>query len=122
MPGRRAPPSPLRLVQGPTPPRSAPKHTMPSVPRPTFCPPMIVSRGATGRPRASALQVDVVMKEIKSASLSPLSAHASPRSLGSISESPTTLRVRGPWDHSASIILPFEAEEILAPLKAAIVM
>ncbi|KAJ3937442.1 MAG: hypothetical protein NXY57DRAFT_981492 [Lentinula lateritia] len=101
---------------------SAPKHTMPSVPRPTFCPPMIVSRGATGRPRASALQVDVVMKEIKSASLSPLSAHASPRSLGSISESPTTLRVRGPWDHSASIILPFEAEEILAPLKAAIVM
>ncbi|KAJ3881482.1 hypothetical protein F5051DRAFT_106447 [Lentinula edodes] len=56
MPGRRAPPSPLRLVQGPTPPRSAPKHTMPSVPRPTFCPPMIVSRGATGRPRASALQ------------------------------------------------------------------
>ncbi|KAJ3788738.1 hypothetical protein GGU11DRAFT_790208 [Lentinula aff. detonsa] len=122
MPGRRGPPSPLHLAQGPTPPRSAPKHTMPSVPRPTFRPPMIVSRRLTVRPRASALQVEVVMEEIKSASLSPLSACISARSSGSISESPTTLRVRGPWDHSASIILPFEEGKILVPLKAAIVV
>jgi len=35
---RRAPPTPLRLYQGPLPPRSIPKHTLPSVPRPTFVP------------------------------------------------------------------------------------
>ncbi|KAJ3828124.1 hypothetical protein F5880DRAFT_1017798 [Lentinula raphanica] len=119
MPGRRGPPSPLRLAQGPTPPRSAPKHTMPSVPRPTFCPPMIVSRGSSGRPRASALEVEIVMEEmIKSASLSPLTAGGPGRN----SEGGSTLKMRGPWDHSASIILPISVGELLAPLKAAIVV
>ncbi|KAE9407042.1 hypothetical protein BT96DRAFT_174173 [Gymnopus androsaceus JB14] len=106
---RRGPPSPLRLAEGPTPPRSAPKHTMPSMPRPTFCPPMIVSRSA--RPKVSTLQLDA---EIFG---SPMSA--SPRS--SSGWSPTVLRVRGPWDHSSSIPVPFEGE-MLTPLKAAIVV
>lgn len=36
---RRPPPSPLRLVHGPLPPRGESKFTMPSVPRPIFYPP-----------------------------------------------------------------------------------
>ncbi|KAI6117606.1 hypothetical protein EDD16DRAFT_1588052 [Pisolithus croceorrhizus] len=35
---RRPPPSALRLFQGPLPPRSEPKHRLPSVPSPTFYP------------------------------------------------------------------------------------
>ncbi|KAI0085429.1 hypothetical protein BDY19DRAFT_446811 [Irpex rosettiformis] len=35
---RRNPPTPLRLHQGPLPSRTQPKHTLPSVPRPTFVP------------------------------------------------------------------------------------
>ncbi|KIK63764.1 hypothetical protein GYMLUDRAFT_40829 [Collybiopsis luxurians FD-317 M1] len=114
---RRGPPSPLRLAQGPTPARSVPKHTMPSVPRPVFTPPMIVSRGANARPRVSTLQVDVVMEEIKSC-YGPVGD----QSQGSILETARELRIRGPWDHSGSISAQLERGRVLAPLKAAVVV
>ncbi|KAJ7445798.1 hypothetical protein B0H11DRAFT_402990 [Mycena galericulata] len=53
---RRAPPTSLRLVQGPVPPRSLPRHTLPSVPRPTFSQPAMVARGPTPRQQPSSLE------------------------------------------------------------------
>ncbi|KAF5391942.1 hypothetical protein D9757_001683 [Collybiopsis confluens] len=87
---------------------------MPSFPRPVFAPPMIVSRSSNARPRASALRTDV-MEDIKSC-CGPVSG----RSLGSIVDTPTELRVRGPWDHAGSISAQIEARAGLAPLKAAV--
>ncbi|KAJ7074346.1 hypothetical protein C8F01DRAFT_1100209 [Mycena amicta] len=73
---RRSPPSSLRLVQGPVPPRSyvgcvlrlvtpaddnrVPKfgHTLPSVPRPTFSQPAMVVRGPAPRQQASRQESD----------------------------------------------------------------
>ncbi|KAF9070405.1 hypothetical protein BDP27DRAFT_1323992 [Rhodocollybia butyracea] len=95
---RRGPPSPLRLAQGPTPARSVPKFYMPSVPRPTFAPPMVASRGP--RQRVSGLQVDTAIEEISS----PVSAGSS----------------RGPWDHTRLFSIPVSFD--LTPLKRAIVV
>ncbi|KAI0698489.1 hypothetical protein BC835DRAFT_1518789 [Cytidiella melzeri] len=47
---RRSPPSPLRLHKGPLPSRNKPKHTLPSVPRPTFVP--LVPAGPGPLPRS----------------------------------------------------------------------
>jgi hypothetical protein len=48
---RRSPPTPLRLYQGPLPLRSKPKHTLPSVPRPTFVPMVQAGPGPLPRTR-----------------------------------------------------------------------
>ena len=44
---RRAPPTSLRLHQGPMPSRGQPKHTLPSLPRPAFSPPASTRRSDT---------------------------------------------------------------------------
>jgi len=138
---RRPPPSALRLITGPTPPRSAPRHTLPSVPRPAFYPPSAVSRGPSPRGRQSTTLPQPGLNAVDQSTLciltsydsmsspyssstgtptssmpTPSSSNYSPRSLTS---SPKVLR--GPWDHSGSIIVPIDLENVLTPLKPAAV-
>lgn len=91
----------------------APKHTLPSVPRPIFHPLAFVVGPA---PRARCSDQDgttgipalIIPSPAASDSWSP-SGSASGKIL------------RGPWDHSGSIPVPFDVEKMLAPLKAAVV-
>lgn len=57
---RRPPPTPLRLHEGPLPTRSRPKHTLPSVPRPTFVPRIPAVRSPRPRPRARIVGAEAV--------------------------------------------------------------
>ncbi|KAK7043758.1 hypothetical protein VNI00_008370 [Paramarasmius palmivorus] len=111
---RRPPPSALRLVPGPTPPRNAPKHTMPSVPRPTFCPSSIVAKGPASPPRR---------RHKSGSSWSSTDCADVPYlpSTQSVSPAPP-VKIRGPWDHSGSIRLSFDEDSLLAPLKPVVVM
>ncbi|KAJ7871515.1 hypothetical protein B0H14DRAFT_2345176 [Mycena olivaceomarginata] len=105
---RRSPPSSLRLWVGPVPARSIPKHTMPSMPRPTWAQPAALARGPSPRPQAGHKEDPVLavkFSEIPSHLLPP-----TPSSQGSM---------RGPWDHSGSIQLPMDVESLLSPLKPA---
>ncbi|KAF8644149.1 hypothetical protein AX16_008676 [Volvariella volvacea WC 439] len=89
---------------------------MPSVPRPVFYPPNSVSRGPAPRPRdpvGPTLDIPFVNCAADSApssggDLSPVS----PRSQGG-----TPRTVRGPWDHSGSIKVALDVEQLLTPLK-----
>ncbi|ESK87539.1 hypothetical protein Moror_2029 [Moniliophthora roreri MCA 2997] len=94
---RRAPPSALRLVPGPTPPRNAPKHTMPSVPRPTFYPQSILAKDCADVPYL-------------------------PSTLTQSAAQVAQAKIRGPWDHSGSIKIPLDEGNLLAPLKPVAVM
>ncbi|KAJ7093149.1 hypothetical protein C8R44DRAFT_646152 [Mycena epipterygia] len=113
---RRSPPTSLRLVQGPVPPRSVPRHTLPSVPRPTFAQPATLVRGPAPRqqsaredPLLAARFADLPAILIPpSTSLPSLLSAATPSSRGSM---------RGPWDHSGSISTPLDLESLLTPLK-----
>lgn len=96
---RRGPPSSLRLFQGPLPPRSHPKHTLPSFPRPVF------------RPEAS---VSV-----------PRTRHANPDYQIPFSLELATIcrpdvpskRVRGPWDDASCFDIVVDVESVLAVPK-----
>ncbi|KAK0210426.1 hypothetical protein DFS33DRAFT_1293105 [Desarmillaria ectypa] len=91
---RRPPPTALRLVPGPAPPRNAPKHTLPAVPRPTFYPPHSVGRGPS--PPASGLHC------------LPMASNCSN------SSRPESVKVqRGPWDHSGSVRIPIDVDHLL---------
>lgn len=57
---RRPPPTPLRLVQGPLPLRSKPRHTLPSVPRPTYVPRVPAAKIPKARPRARIVGTEAV--------------------------------------------------------------
>ncbi|KAJ7771802.1 hypothetical protein B0H16DRAFT_1514779 [Mycena metata] len=103
---RRSPPTSLRLVQGPVPPRSVPRHTLPSVPRPTFAQPATVVRGPT--PRQQALHNEDPVLAAKFDSLPAILIPPTPTSRGSL---------RGPWDHSGPITAPIDMERLLSPLK-----
>ncbi|KAF9504294.1 hypothetical protein BS47DRAFT_1490222 [Hydnum rufescens UP504] len=52
---RRPPPSPLRLCNGPLPPRGAPRHKLPDLPRPIFIP--TCNRPPGSVPSANPIQV-----------------------------------------------------------------
>ncbi|KAJ7756808.1 hypothetical protein DFH07DRAFT_958948 [Mycena maculata] len=112
---RRSPPTSLRLVQGPVPPRSVPRHTLPSVPRPTFSQPAAVARGPAPRQqsaregRTKFMDLEIVIPPLSS-SLSSSSSSTSSRKFQ-----------RGPWDHAGSIgeVLDLNVEELLTPLKPA---
>jgi len=129
---RRAPPSALRLVQGPIPPRSQPKHVMPCLPPPAFCPEEAMPRGSSPPPRSRRLGQVV----LRSTELSPLAmplefdANSSRTSLAlstptsspsSPSSSPVGMRIRGPWEHSSSISdqLQVDIDSLLAIPKPA---
>jgi len=53
---RRPPPTPLLLYSGPLPPRGQSKFTMPSVPRPIFCPVMVHARRLVPRERVYTIR------------------------------------------------------------------
>lgn len=55
-PVRRPPPSSLRLVGGPLPARSRPKHTLPSLPRPAFHPKVTPMPGPKPRRRVPSTE------------------------------------------------------------------
>lgn len=113
---RRAPPTALRLHSGPTPPRTHPKHSLPSIPQPTFYPfTSLPPPRATTSPRPTPRNLaTLVPLDIPLVPSPPSSRSSSPRS-GNVSER----FVRGPWDHSGTIssALPFDVESMLKPLK-----
>ncbi|EPQ58243.1 hypothetical protein GLOTRDRAFT_110096 [Gloeophyllum trabeum ATCC 11539] len=139
---RRPPPSALRLVPGPTPPRGQPKHVLPSLPNPTFQPPSML-RGPSPRPRTKADTMSSHTRNPEPAmgAVSHL-GHRSHASLPALiipgmagmepsptpvtrSPSPTSSSgskfVPGPWDHSRSIVVPLNVDTLLAAPKPAAV-
>ncbi|KAF5324866.1 hypothetical protein D9611_004535 [Ephemerocybe angulata] len=96
---RRAPPSALRLVPGPTPERGSPKHSLPSLPRPIHTAP------STERLK-------------RSPSSSGMIAVTPP---ANTSRTAPTARLRGPWDHSESVGVVIDVSLLLAPLQPAVV-
>ena len=134
---RRPPPTPLRLVEGPLPPRRQPKHTLPSLPRPAFYPPVAVIQGPVPRPRARSITADMVEPALelplpediasrlsfasvgrRSSTDSDVSSRRSSIASGPPSPAPE-LKYRGPWDHSSSIKIPFDVSAVLPPPKPA---
>ncbi|EFI28420.1 hypothetical protein CC1G_13954 [Coprinopsis cinerea okayama7 len=93
---RRPPPTALRLVPGPVPPRNAPKYTLPSLPWP-------IHTEASNRPEKRRVM------DLPPIQLS-MPVAGSEKS-----------KLRGPWDHSSSISVEIDVERLLAPLKPAVV-
>lgn len=134
---RRPPPTALRLVGGPLPARSRPKHTLPSLPRPAFHPKLhVVTTGPTPRKLskdALTLEQDAPAIHLAKERYPPLfvpgyssemensgsDGETSPTySSGSSSGPPSPVGdgyMRGPWDHSSSIRVPFDVAAILPP-------
>ena len=113
---RRPPPSSLILLPftQPLPPRRKPKHTLPSIPKPTFYHPAVVSRrGPTPRqvaPRHSEDNLSSLLAQAQSMQMPhAVKDHEDLMKKGK--------SVRGPWDHSGSIRLRFDVESVLSPLK-----
>ncbi|KIY64905.1 hypothetical protein CYLTODRAFT_81973 [Cylindrobasidium torrendii FP15055 ss-10] len=95
---RRLPPSPLNLVAGPAPPRSFPKHTLPSVPRPVFYP---AQASAGPAPRGTT--------------------RTAPVAFGGGIQIKKHIVSRGPWDHSGSIEVNIDVDTLVPlPLPAAV--
>jgi len=150
---RRPPPTPLRLYQGPLPLRNRPKHTLPSVPRPTYVPlvpaingpkprarvqepvpvsddpisllsyehlPRLIIPSGPSHSRRSSWSSDGSVSPVSSASSGGLSRRSSVESLDG-GESAMPVRQRGPWDHSASIKIPFDVSSVLVPPRPAAV-
>ncbi|KAI6151043.1 hypothetical protein BKA82DRAFT_1000921 [Pisolithus tinctorius] len=109
---RRPPPSALRLFHGPLPPRSEPKHRLPSVPSPTFYPQGALPHQPSPPPRAKPSSTRVACSELDTSMCGP-SPTSSPCS--------TTKRRRGPWDHSSSIELRVDVDSLLAVPKPVVV-
>ncbi|KAJ7582511.1 hypothetical protein C8J56DRAFT_954956 [Mycena floridula] len=126
---RRSPPTALRLITGPTPPRSTPKHTLPSVPRPTFHSPSTIPRGPSSPPRRQLTTLP--QPGLDSPSDYPTSlftptgydstTSSTPSSTASFSPRSSPKALRGPWDHSGSILVPIDLEHCLTPLKPVLV-
>ncbi|TDL27226.1 hypothetical protein BD410DRAFT_782301 [Rickenella mellea] len=126
---RRPPPTSLRLAQGPTPTRGQPKHTLPSIPRPTFYPsklsgtyyPRVTEPLGVAPPTLPVTRsppdgylplycsVSLPGSRRNSSSGEGEGGHDLQRSAGAEPKKTT----RGPWDHSGSISLPINVESIL---------
>ncbi|KZT26327.1 hypothetical protein NEOLEDRAFT_249765 [Neolentinus lepideus HHB14362 ss-1] len=132
---RRPPPTALRLVPGPTPPRGVPKHTLPSMPQPTFQPPTII-RGPTPRTRADVGAPPAAQKSLQAGLLHDgqmslpalfllstmgMEVSPTPRSSSPTSNSSNKTFVPGPWDHSRSIAVSVDVDALLAAPKPAAV-
>ena len=147
---RRPPPTPLRLVSGPLPPRNRPRHTLPSLPHPAFHPRPPVPHASHPRTRArriEELHSPNPFTGVKKGCERPVEAaggHSRKGSREAIKSNggntkgsnppvvttshphhrPSRARkvtMRGPWDHAASIKVPFNVEAVLAPPRAAVV-
>lgn len=138
---RRPAPSPLRLHQGPLPARGQPKHTLPSLPRPAFHPPVQAAPGPAPRSRAQSLAEhdeppmhSTARERLPGVAAQPRSSFGSTRtSTDSGASSPVSAAasregdappaagtasapvVRGPWDHSASIKVVLDISDVLPP-------
>jgi len=114
---RRSPPTALRLVTGPIPPRSRPKHSLPSVPPPIFHPILASSSQPVPRPileRRTRITHAAFPSMENLHFLGSGSGNSSPVSAGSSRGGKV---IRGPWDHSGSISMEFDVESVLAPPK-----
>ncbi|SRR6266404_6422829 len=104
---RRSAPSPLLLSQGPLPPRGRSKFTMPSVPRPIFHPPSVVSRGPAPRQRVDTMgrngELGYGLKGVQGGMELRVGGSG---------------KVRGPWDHSGSYTIIATTVEM--PARAAV--
>ena len=100
---RRPAPTPLVLYQGPLPPRNQSKFTMPSMPRPIFLPPSMVTRGPAIRRRAVGNNTELGYE-------------------GSEVRVGGGRKIRGPWDHSGSYTTIPNTVTVVAPPKAAVGM
>ncbi|PIL23743.1 hypothetical protein GSI_13493 [Ganoderma sinense ZZ0214-1] len=128
---RRSPPTPLRLHVGPLPPRSVPKHTMPSLPRPAFhgaAPTINTTTGAIPRPRMTHIELPSLVIPEPAAPSTALTAASLETQAWSGPSSPTSAEstrsttrkksrefTRGPWDHSGAIHVPFDVGAVLPP-------
>ena len=121
---RRPPPTALRLATGPTPPRSRPKHVLPSVPLPTFHPLPISESHSSHAPAPRQTAQKMSRTELPPLDIPFLAGgngnNASPISADSMRAGKPKI-IKGPWDHSGCISLEFDVESMLAPLKPAIV-
>lgn len=108
---RRPAPTPLLLFKGPLPHRKESKFTMPSVPRPIFLTPSVVTRGPAPRQRVHSVGDD------------------SPDRMKGIQESPAGSgmrvgsggKIRGPWDHAGSYTIAVAKTATVAmPPRAAV--
>ncbi|KAI0362745.1 hypothetical protein OH77DRAFT_81505 [Trametes cingulata] len=140
---RRSPPTPLRLHNGPLPARGQPKHTLPSLPRPAFHGPTPSFSGPVPRARMVHTELPPIVipdvpvipgsgaaipglftaAETGSGPSSPTSSASSTSSLGSggsVSGRKKSREVlRGPWDHSGAIHVPFDVGAVLPPPRPA---
>ncbi|KAI0320511.1 hypothetical protein OF83DRAFT_1031610, partial [Amylostereum chailletii] len=108
---RRPPPTALRLVEGPLPPRGKPKFTLPSVPRPVFSPPSMAPRGPVERSRPRTPDVT---------GMAGTPTPTTPPSTAGTTPSPSRSPIRGPWDHSRTISVVVDLNGILpAPMPVA---
>jgi len=80
---------------------STPKHTMPSIPRPIHTTPS----NQAGKKKVQG----------------PPLVYATPDLLGDAHRRKPSERLRGPWDHSECIGVVIDVEQLLAPLKPAVV-
>ncbi|CDO69001.1 hypothetical protein BN946_scf184834.g8 [Trametes cinnabarina] len=136
---RRSPPTPLRLHTGPLPPRGMPKHTLPSIPRPAFHGPTPLTMDDASKPvpRARMAHTDLPTLLIPDALMTGLpgiygsaleagtgsagpsspTSSASSRRAASLESGRKRSRewVRGPWDHSGAIHVPFDVGTVLPP-------
>ncbi|KAG8217220.1 hypothetical protein J3R82DRAFT_5306 [Butyriboletus roseoflavus] len=125
---RRGPPSSLRLFQGPLPPRSQPKHILPTVPRPVFQPEASLPWAPSPLPRMRPTNSDhLIFPDLPPFDLE-LAAICRPSSSGDSTPTSTptrspTKRVRGPWDDSSCVNCVVDVDKILAlPQPAAMGM
>ena len=129
---RRPPPTSLKLRHGPLPARGEPKHTLPSLPHPIFCPTNIV----TSLKSALKLRTMSPFHPVSDTETSPASSNGrdsapvgSPPSTSPLGLPPTnptsstrivaplgTSKRRGPWDYS--VLGPvLDVDSILPPPK-----
>ncbi|KAF9228774.1 hypothetical protein BS17DRAFT_772498 [Gyrodon lividus] len=114
---RRGPPSALRLFQGPLPPRSQPKHALPSIPRPAFHPEGTHPRCPTPARRSAHMTFsDLPPLDLEVAAICKSSSNGNSSPTSPPTSSPNK-RLRGPWDDSSSIALVVDVDSILAMPK-----
>ncbi|KAG2076056.1 hypothetical protein BDR04DRAFT_815317 [Suillus decipiens] len=117
---RRAPPSALRLVQGPLPPRATPKHTLPSFPCPAFQPEAILPHGPMSQSRIR--HADPMLPtffDLPPLDLVIAGTYRSQLSTPTSSLPTSGHRIRGPWNHSSSIGVQVDIDSLIALPKPA---
>ncbi|KAG2041561.1 hypothetical protein BDR03DRAFT_727162 [Suillus americanus] len=117
---RRAPPSALRLVQGPLPSRATPKHTLPSFPCPAFQPEATLPHGPMPQSRMRrADSMRVTFPDLPPLDLEIANTYRFSSSTPTSSSPTSGHRIRGPWNHSSSISVQVDIDSLIALPKPA---